>query len=133
MSPPAAQIEMLRRAWEKTRRGRGGAAALAGFSYQLALTLNELLLRPPTDRTGAFLAEAVSDIAATEGRSFVVAQVKLTLGSEAMRRALDELWEDTQSRSCRDAKSSPAFVLCDPLRTSAARRSGSCHRALVTI
>jgi hypothetical protein len=74
---------------------------LAGFTFQLANALLALVKSPPEQRRPALLIEALSDLVVNDGGLMVVTQCKLTLGSDALRKALDELWS-IDVLACRD-------------------------------
>ena len=86
--------------WSRLRPRGGGAAALAGFDFQLAAALVEMVRRfdmasfhrHGSAPSGDVFLEALSDIAVQQGGLIVVTQAKLTLQSGTLKHALDELW-----------------------------------------
>lgn len=88
-----ADLDRLRRLWAARPEGRGGAAALAGFSFQLASALVALARAGTGARHPTVFVEALSDIVSAEGGYLVITQTKLTLDSTPLRKALNELWE----------------------------------------
>jgi hypothetical protein len=81
----------LQTAWQRSRNVHGGAWALAGFEYQLSLALLEIVRRFDHGSDG-ILIEEISDLVVRDNTGLVVTQVKRTLRSDNIRRALEELW-----------------------------------------
>lgn len=88
------EFERLRTLWERTRGGRGGKAALAGFDFQLNRALVDILTTR-SKLNSHVIVEGLSDIAiaALSGGPIIVAQAKLTLSSSGLKYALQELWD----------------------------------------
>lgn len=86
-----AGLERLQRAWARTRASSGGFTALAGFDYQIAETLCRII-RAEASGQAFVLMEVLSDIVEGDGGGLVVSQLKRTLSSGAVIKALEELW-----------------------------------------
>jgi hypothetical protein len=76
-----------------TKEGRGGIAALEGFSFQFLLSLDAMVRASSSGDHGSVFLETLSDIAEQQGQHVVVAQVKRTLSSATVDKALDDLWK----------------------------------------
>ncbi|MBB4081414.1 hypothetical protein [Brevundimonas lenta] len=64
---------------------------MAGFDYQIAQTLHRII-RSEALGEGFVLMEALSDIVESDGGGLIVSQIKRTLSSGAVIKALEELW-----------------------------------------
>jgi len=84
----------LKTAWSRTKAGKGGYASLAGFEFQITQAVLELIRSEGGDG-GLVLMEVLSDILRQDG-GLVVSQLKRTLSSGALHKALDELWDIEQ-------------------------------------
>lgn len=84
-------LQDLLKVWNRTRAATGGFNALAGFDYQISQALLEVIR---SDAAGGelVLMEVLSDILKQDGGGLIVAQLKKTLSSAAVSKALDELW-----------------------------------------
>ena len=93
----------LRDAWEQEypRRAKGGLLAISGFEHQFLLTILEIVKlwkrsieaeRQDPKTSQRILIEAVSDITES-GECVLVTQVKRTLSSSGLGKALEELWD----------------------------------------
>jgi hypothetical protein len=93
------EISRLRDAWEKRYPNipGGGATAIGGFHYQFLVTLLAAARRWKDDaavdnsRPGVF-GELLSDIVAKTSSGIIVSQVKKTLRSDTLHKALQDLW-----------------------------------------
>ncbi|HUP25527.1 MAG TPA: hypothetical protein VNB06_21625, partial [Thermoanaerobaculia bacterium] len=83
----------VERAWREHSKGRalGGRRALAGFSYQIYLSLSRFF-RSVADgsRAGAFAFDGLSDLAEERQGLTYLTQVKSTLSLEALKSAATE-------------------------------------------
>ena len=96
MATPAVSLLALERAWfdASPKRATGGRHALAGFSYQLALSLKAFFGRVADEDSTATLAfDGLSDLAEFQGDLVYLTQIKRTLNRESQRSALAEFLE----------------------------------------
>ena len=98
-----SQLAELRNAWKQDypNQAQGGLLALSGFEYQFLLTLLKIiyLWKESTDAerqdlgtARKVLTEAISDITES-GRNITFTQAKITLSTNGLRSALEELWK----------------------------------------
>jgi hypothetical protein len=92
---PTLSIQALQDEWAAhplgEKRARGGRVALAGFLYQLYISLDRFfaaVLEGNTDAKFAF--EGLSDLAELRGDLIYLTQVKTTLDSRSLRSAVQE-------------------------------------------
>lgn len=88
--PSLLEIE---RAWRilEPQRAEGGRRALAGFSYQLWISLDRFFSSIANgDQDASFAFEGLSDLASSDGRSVYLTQVKSTLSQDALRASANE-------------------------------------------
>ena len=96
MTSPAVSLLALERAWfdASPKRAAGGRHALAGFSYQLALSLKAFFGRLVDEDSTATLAfDGLSDLAELQGELVYLTQIKRTLTRESQKRAVAEFLE----------------------------------------
>jgi len=96
-------LDELRDAWEQEhpKRAEGGLLAISGFEHQFLLTILKIVelwkrsteaeRQDPTTAQRT-LTEAVSDITES-GECIIITQVKRTLSSSGLGKALEELWD----------------------------------------
>ena len=95
-----ADFDRLRGLWSTRAEGTGGIAALAGFRFQIAASLLQLVRTNAAHKRERVFIEALSDLVSSDGGYLVVTQIKLTLNSTPFKKALAELWEiDLLARS----------------------------------
>jgi ATPase family associated with various cellular activities (AAA) len=98
------QIDEFKNLWEQEypNRATGGLQAIAGFEHQFLLMLLKLiyLWRKSTElerqnsvTATKILTEAISDITESNIDTLTFIQVKRTLSSSAIDKALEELWD----------------------------------------
>lgn len=85
-----ADFDALRTAWAKTRSGKGGINALAGFEFQLSRALLAVI-EAHARGSGETFVEALSDLVEADG-GILIAQAKRTLNSGSLAKAMDEFW-----------------------------------------
>lgn len=96
-------LHELLKAWTRTRAASGGFTALAGFDYQISQALLEVI-RSAMGGGELVLMEALSDIVQQDGGGLIVSQLKRTLSSGAVSKALEELWSiETLARTAANA------------------------------
>ena len=96
MASSPVSLLALERAWfdASTKRATGGRHALAGFSYQLALSLKAFFGRVVDEDSTATLAfDGLSDLAEFQGELVYLTQIKRTLTRESQKRAIAEFLE----------------------------------------
>lgn len=93
MASPAVSLLALERAWfdASPKRATGGRHALAGFSYQLALSLKAFFGQVVDEDSTATLAfDGLSDLAEFDGDLVYLTQIKRTLNRESQRSTVAE-------------------------------------------
>ena len=96
MASPSVSLLALERAWSDAspKRAAGGRHALAGFSYQLALSLKAFFGQVVDEDSTATLAfDGLSDLAEFQGDLVYLTQIKRTLNRESQRSAVAEFLE----------------------------------------
>ena len=96
MASSPVSLLALERAWfdASTKRATGGRHALAGFSYQLALSLKAFFGRVVDEDSTATLAfDGLSDLAEFQGELVYLTQIKRTLNRESQKSAVAEFLE----------------------------------------
>ncbi|MBW8296210.1 hypothetical protein [Sphingopyxis sp.] len=85
------ELRALRGAWSTSRAAAGGLAAMAGFNFQLTLSIAAIIEQEIAGEGTAYI-EALSDLMRAE-RGIVITQAKRTMSSAALHSALGELWQ----------------------------------------
>ncbi len=100
MATPAVSLLALERAWfdASPKRAAGGRHALAGFSYQLVLSLKAFFCRvldnnSTATSTATLAFDGLSDLAELQGGMLYLTQIKRTLNREAQKSAVAEFLE----------------------------------------
>jgi energy-coupling factor transporter ATP-binding protein EcfA2 len=97
-------IDEFKNLWEQEypNRAEGGLQAISGFEHQFLLTLLKIVHlwkksteseRQDSVTSTKILTEAISDITESEIDTLTFIQVKRTLSSSAIDKALEELWD----------------------------------------
>jgi len=95
-----SSFRALREAVSNTPEGKGGIAALSGFSFQFLVSLEAMVATSATDKAAIVFLETLSDLAVVRDDQIEVTQIKLTLSSPAASRGIEELWRvDNLARS----------------------------------
>jgi hypothetical protein len=87
------QFRQLCELTSATNEGRGGIAALEGFSFQFLISLEAMVRASGGADPGSVFLETLSDVAERHGDHVVIAQVKRTLSSSTVGKALEDLWK----------------------------------------